>query len=212
MSSGWLRYDSAEPSNATTTTVNNLWSYRDQRDQRGILISFLCTCDGYMMEWESMQNQLQLESSVGCGWFMVCWNASCGYNVNRKSLNGDPLWLLCWLRSLDRDGQQARRREPATVASSNGLSHIARIKTKHMTRADRLLTWPSTTVCWPEARENRTAATSLTARTSSAMHINPYPTAFPYGNGMVLHFYQQQESSTTKTVHKVINKGLKAYV
>ena len=42
--------------------------------------------------------------------------------------------------------------------------------------------------------------------------INPYPTAFPYGNGMVLHFYQQQESSTTKTVHKVINKGLRAYV
>ena len=42
--------------------------------------------------------------------------------------------------------------------------------------------------------------------------INPYPTAFPYGNGMVLHFYQQQESSMTKTVHKVINKGLKAYV
>ena len=43
-------------------------------------------------------------------------------------------------------------------------------------------------------------------------YINPYPTAFPYGNGMVLHFYQQQESSTTKTVHKVINKGLKTYV
>ena len=41
---------------------------------------------------------------------------------------------------------------------------------------------------------------------------NPYPTAFPYGNGMVLHFYQQQESSTTKTVHKVINKGPKTYV
>jgi len=41
---------------------------------------------------------------------------------------------------------------------------------------------------------------------------NPYPTAFPYGNGMILHFYQQQERSTTKTVHKVINKGLKAYV
>ena len=40
----------------------------------------------------------------------------------------------------------------------------------------------------------------------------PYPTAFPYGNGMDLHFYQQQESSTTKSVHKVINKGLKAYV
>ena len=42
--------------------------------------------------------------------------------------------------------------------------------------------------------------------------FNPYPTAFPYGNGMVLHLYQQQESSTTKTVHKVINKGLKTYV
>ena len=47
---------------------------------------------------------------------------------------------------------------------------------------------------------------------SVANTLNPYPTAFPYGNGMVLHFYQQQESSTTKTVHKVINKGLKAYV
>ena len=45
-----------------------------------------------------------------------------------------------------------------------------------------------------------------------ADRFNPYPTAFPYGNGMVLHFYQQQESSTTKTVHKVINKGLKTYV
>ena len=44
------------------------------------------------------------------------------------------------------------------------------------------------------------------------LHLNPYPTAFPYGNGMVLHFYQQQGSSTTKTVHKVINKGLKTYV
>ena len=48
--------------------------------------------------------------------------------------------------------------------------------------------------------------------TESVVKYNPYPTAFPYGNGMVLHFYQQQESSTTKTVHKVINKGLKAYV
>ena len=46
----------------------------------------------------------------------------------------------------------------------------------------------------------------------SADYFIPYPTAFPYGNGMVLHFYQQQESGTTKTVHKVINKGLKTYV
>ena len=52
----------------------------------------------------------------------------------------------------------------------------------------------------------------LRNRTDKTFNINPYPTAFPYGNGMVLHFYQQQESSTTKTVHKVINKGLKAYV
>ena len=44
------------------------------------------------------------------------------------------------------------------------------------------------------------------------LSVNPYPTAFPFGNGMVLHFYQQQESSTTKIVHKVINKGLKTYV
>ena len=47
---------------------------------------------------------------------------------------------------------------------------------------------------------------------SSRVSFNPYPSAFPYGNGMVLHFYQQKESSTTKTVHKVINKGLKTYV
>ena len=48
--------------------------------------------------------------------------------------------------------------------------------------------------------------------TATRTCLNPYPTAFPYGNGMVLYFYQQQESSTTKTVHKVINKGLKTYV
>ena len=47
---------------------------------------------------------------------------------------------------------------------------------------------------------------------SARMSHIPYPTSFPYGNGMVLHFYQQQESSTTKTVHKVINRGLKTYV
>ena len=45
--------------------------------------------------------------------------------------------------------------------------------------------------------------------TMEMIRLNPYPTAFPYGNGMVLHFYQQQESSTTKTVHKVITRDLK---
>ena len=53
---------------------------------------------------------------------------------------------------------------------------------------------------------------NVTFNNSHTTWINPYPTAFPYGNGIVLHFYQQQESSTTKTVHKVINTGLKAYV
>ena len=53
---------------------------------------------------------------------------------------------------------------------------------------------------------------NCTANRHEQRSINPYPTAFPYGNGMVLHFYQQQDSSTTKTVHKVINKRLKTYV
>ena len=52
----------------------------------------------------------------------------------------------------------------------------------------------------------------LEAAKEQELIFNPYPTAFPYGSVMVLHFYQQQESSTTKTVHKVINKGLKTYV
>ena len=39
--------------------------------------------------------------------------------------------------------------------------------------------------------------------------LNPYPTAFPYGNGMVLHFYQQQESSTTKLYTKSLTRDLK---
>ena len=56
------------------------------------------------------------------------------------------------------------------------------------------------------------ASLVLRALKSGHRDFNPYPTAFPYGNGMVLHIYQQQESSTNKTVHKVINKGLKTYV
>ena len=60
--------------------------------------------------------------------------------------------------------------------------------------------------------ETRHQITTFTVLEVYEWYVNPYPTAFPYGNGMVLHFYQQQESSTTKTVHKVINKGLKTYV
>ena len=55
-------------------------------------------------------------------------------------------------------------------------------------------------------------AEGMTKLTVAFRNFNPYPTAFPYGNAMVLHFYQQQESSATKTVHKVINKRLKTYV
>ena len=61
-------------------------------------------------------------------------------------------------------------------------------------------------------KQHKTTLTCTFSAVTQRNAINPYPTAFPYGNGMVLHFYQQQESSTTKTVHKVINRGLKAYV
>ena len=59
---------------------------------------------------------------------------------------------------------------------------------------------------------NMTSCVTRADHSTINSQLNPYPTAFPYGKGMVLHFYQQQESSTTKTVHKVINKGLKTYV
>ena len=74
----------------------------------------------------------------------------------------------------------------------------------------------ATGFCTSRQVRNSECLTGIRRITTIRWHIrvtfNPYPTAFPYGNGMVLHFYQQQESSTTKTVHKVINKGLKAYV
>ena len=55
----------------------------------------------------------------------------------------------------------------------------------------------------------RTLCDRLRARKKLLQYINPYPTAFPYGNGMVLHFYQQQESSTTKTYTKSLTRDLK---
>ena len=64
----------------------------------------------------------------------------------------------------------------------------------------------------PTTHEAEVSNISKVNSSCSVTTFIPYPTAFPYGNGMVLHFYQQQESSTTKTVHRVINKGLKAYV
>ena len=68
-----------------------------------------------------------------------------------------------------------------------------------------------TVISWPRYKYSDTVRFGFGA-VIYAWIFNSYPTAFPYGNGMVLHFYQQQESSTTKTVHKVINKGLKTYV
>ena len=66
--------------------------------------------------------------------------------------------------------------------------------------------------CSVQAPQSTSKLSWSTLQATGAKWFNPYPTALPYGNGMVLHFYQQQESSTTKTVHRVINKGLKAYV
>ena len=83
------------------------------------------------------------------------------------------------------------------------------------------VTWPSITKTsamyrvFPILLDRKAQArpfAGLSTSVASLTRFNPYPTAFPYGNGMVLHFHQQQESSTTKTVHKVINKGLKTYV
>ena len=69
-----------------------------------------------------------------------------------------------------------------------------------------------TSLCFQTEPTTQSHRQNYTLYVSCAIVVNPYPTAFPYGNGMVLHFYQQQESSTTKTVHRVINKGLKTYV
>ena len=75
---------------------------------------------------------------------------------------------------------------------------------------------PMTVIFYNGSKQNFAALPKFLDRfmwnSVTLLSLNPYPTAFPYGNGMVLHFYQQQESSTTKTVHKVINKGLKTYV
>ena len=87
------------------------------------------------------------------------------------------------------------------------MHHLANTKAAYMYPHDySILVFYTTEV-------NSTNFISKTAQSPQKVcTYNPYPTAFPYGNGMVLHFYQQQESSTTKTVHKVINKGLKTYV
>ena len=83
---------------------------------------------------------------------------------------------------------------------------------KHLTgRSPPGVEGPHLTVVLPKEK-NIYVCVCVIMTSHLSKHINPYPTAFPYRNGMVLHFYQQQESSMTKTVHKVINKGLKTYV
>jgi hypothetical protein len=74
--------------------------------------------------------------------------------------------------------------------------------------------WDNMHHTWRRGRckQEHNMTVDLQEKGCGSVDIIPYPTAFPYGNGMVLHFYQQQESNTTKTVHKIINKGLKAYV
>ena len=39
--------------------------------------------------------------------------------------------------------------------------------------------------------------------------INPYPTAFPYGNGMVLHFYSNKRAARPKLYTKSLTRDLK---
>ena len=106
--------------------------------------------------------------------------------------------------------------------SSNEMEHISNNTSTHVLR----LKWVSLKNDEPKIPDNtpllenvnmqvlhiENCSLNIILLSSFVGFVNPYPTAFPYGNGMVLHFYQQQESSTTKTAHKVINKRLKAYV
>ena len=92
------------------------------------------------------------------------------------------------------------------------LNHYMTI-TQHHLIPFYIVVWVSNVGWTTRASQVLSAAPTLFEPCAPVKHCYiPYPTAFPYWNGMVLHFYQQQESSTTKTVHKVINKGLKTYV
>lgn len=121
-----------------------------------------------------MQNRLRLVTSVGCGWFMVCWNATCVYDVNRKSLNVDLLWTVCWLRPRDR-----RPARTTTATCNSGLQYRSWSHSKdqnktsnHMTSADLVPIGPGTIVFWPEAQEHQRVATSLAAHHFSNACVN----------------------------------------
>ena len=123
------------------------------------------------------------------------------------------LSLAMWLKRFQADGVGvvARSWDLAQKWRANTLSSSSSFSTT-------LLRSTVSGMKLPEGEIRLSPPTILTWCSCTAQshishrRVNSYPTAFPYGNGMVLHFYQQQESSTTKTVHKVINKGLKTYV
>ena len=113
------------------------------------------------------------------------------------------------------------RQHTGTVRLEELVGFRMRYKVRHVNRPDECMCYklviPATKNNYSVSSnkiQGRSGEENSTSNSSgrSDERIIPYPTAFPYGNGMVLHFYQQQESSTTKTVHKVINKGLKTYV
>ena len=92
------------------------------------------------------------------------------------------------------------------------LSELSRNQEVHKMTPQNIAIVIAPNLIWSQADETTTMGWAYYIHSHWLCNINPYPTVFPYGNGMVLHFYQQQESSTTKTVHKVINKRLKTYV
>ena len=99
-----------------------------------------------------------------------------------------------------------------SLLSSRFLNLVCRHVVDLLRRWIVLYAWPMPTGQLRDRKQPNGNWTHKPSVFGQHTSLNPYPTAFPYGNGMVLHFYQQQESSTTKTVHKVINKGLKTYV
>ena len=99
-------------------------------------------------------------------------------------------------------------------ADLNGLVHFAKRRNLVYARVPSHFNWPLATALPANRKQTSRPTDHVYQRRSRHLlrQFNPYSTRFPYGNGMVLHFYQQQESSTTKTVNKVINKRLKTYV
>ena len=128
-------------------------------------------------------------------WFIQAENVICGHSSGEGTRLQNGSWRVNWYGNV----------HGCYVTMTRDLKCLGRF---YLT--DKFMISKGKTICMYSMRlGNHPLQLTCTAWLAS---LNPYPTAFPYGNGMVLHFYQQQESSTTKTVHKVINKGLKTYV